>query len=96
MPISIGIVDDSPAIRKVLREFFETKTNWQIRGEAENGEAAVELVQQVHPDLLVLDLSMPVMNGLDAARKIKVVSPEQELFCTRGIPVTSLKSRRRR
>ena len=84
MPISIGIVDDSPAIRKVLRDVFKTKTNWQICGEAENGEAAAELVRQVHPDLLVLDLSMPVMNGLDAARKIKVVSPRTGIVLYTG------------
>jgi DNA-binding NarL/FixJ family response regulator len=84
MPISIGIVDDSPTIRKVLRGFLETKTNWQICGEAENGEAAVELVQQVHPDLLVLDLSMPVMNGLDAAREIKVISPRTGIVLYTG------------
>ena len=44
-------------------------------GEAENGVAAIDLVQSLQPDLLVLDLSMPVMNGLDAARRIALISP---------------------
>lgn len=76
MPASIGIVDDSPQIRQALRSFLETNTDWEICGEAENGQAAIELVQRLNPDLLILDLSMPVMNGFDAARNIIALSPK--------------------
>ena len=75
MPTKIAIADDSPVIRHFLRLFIQTSTDWQICGEAEDGEAAVALVERIHPDLLILDLSMPVMNGLDAARKILPISP---------------------
>jgi DNA-binding NarL/FixJ family response regulator len=76
MSIKISIADDNPAIRKTLRLCIESNTDWQVCGEAENGEVAVALVQQQNPDLLILDLSMPVMNGLDAARKIAVIAPK--------------------
>jgi len=76
MPLTIALVDDSPTIRQALRTFFEANTDWKICGEAENGAAAIELDQRLRPDLLVLDLSMPVMNGLEAARNIGVISPK--------------------
>lgn len=76
MPVKVAIVDDSPTIRHTIRTFLESKTDWQICGEADNGAAAIELVQSLKPDLLILDLSMPVMSGLDAARRIAVISPK--------------------
>jgi DNA-binding NarL/FixJ family response regulator len=76
MYIKIGIVDDNAAIRKTLRLFIESNTDWQVCGEAENGQAGVALVQGQSPDLLILDLAMPVMNGLDAAREIAVIAPK--------------------
>ena len=75
MPVKIAIVDDSPAIREALRSFIQSKTDWQVCGEAEDGAAAIALTERLHPDLLVLDVSMPLMNGLDAARKILRMAP---------------------
>src|ERR1700739_2805873 len=75
MPTKIAIADDSPAIRRALRLSIQWSTDGQICGEVKNGEAAVALVKQLHPDLLLLDLSMPVINGLDAARRILPISP---------------------
>ena len=75
MPVKVVIVDDNPTIRHAVRTFLQSKTGWQVRGEAEDGAAAIDLVQSLKPDLLVLDLSRPVMNGLDAARKITVICP---------------------
>ena len=71
----ILIVDDVPAIRGLLRRYLELEADWEICGEAENGKVAVEEVQKLHPDVVLLDLSMPVMNGLDAARAIKAIAP---------------------
>jgi CheY-like chemotaxis protein len=53
----------------------DTETNWEICGEAENGKIAVEMVQKLHPAVVLLDLSMPVMNGLEAARQIAEIAP---------------------
>jgi YesN/AraC family two-component response regulator len=74
MPLKILIVDDSSSIRHLLRFFIEHTTYWLVCGEAENGQIAVEKVAQLKPHAVILDLSMPVMNGLDAAREITRVS----------------------
>lgn len=76
MPLTLAIVDDSSKIRRTLRTFFQSNTDWKICGEAENGQSAVELVQRLRPDVVVLDFSMPVMNGLEAARNIAAISPK--------------------
>jgi DNA-binding NarL/FixJ family response regulator len=73
--MKIAIIDDNRAIRKTLRTGIETNTDWEICGEAENGEAAVALVQATKPDLVVLDLSMPGLNGIEAARQVRAIAP---------------------
>jgi len=80
MAKQILIVDDSPMVRRMVRGSVESKTNWQICGEAENGQEAVRMVEELNPDLVVLDLSMPVMNGLEAARHIAVNAPNTALL----------------
>jgi DNA-binding NarL/FixJ family response regulator len=72
---SILIVDDSPYIRCSLRTYIEQNTDWRVCDEAENGQIAVEKVKSLKPDVVVLDLQMPVMNGLEAARQITSFSP---------------------
>jgi DNA-binding NarL/FixJ family response regulator len=79
MPLKILIVDDSPPIRHLLRFFIEHNTDWQVCGEAENGLIAIEKVVQLKPDAVILDLSMPVMNGLDAAREISRIAPDVQM-----------------
>jgi DNA-binding NarL/FixJ family response regulator len=53
----------------------EAETDWEVCGEAENGSVAVEMVRQSAPNAILMDLSMPVMNGLDAAREIHKIVP---------------------
>ena len=69
------VVDDSPVIRSLIRFCIEQRTNWQVCGEAENGEVVVGKVAELNPDVVILDLQMPVMNGLDAAREIGRKAP---------------------
>jgi DNA-binding NarL/FixJ family response regulator len=71
----ILIVDDSPHIRRLFRAAIERQSTWIVCGEAENGKIGVELVEVLRPQLVILDLSMPVMNELDAAREISAVAP---------------------
>ena len=68
--MKILIVDDHDAIRAGLRGILAAKPEWQVIGEAANGREAVEASQSLQPDLLLLDLSMPIMNGIEAARRI--------------------------
>jgi len=76
MPYTILIADDSRIIREALGQLFRNEEGFDVCGEAENGKEAVVKAQQLHPDLILLDFSMPVMNGLDAARVLKRVMPE--------------------
>jgi two-component system chemotaxis response regulator CheY len=71
----ILIVDDSALIRRSLRNCIEQNTEWEVCGEAENGEIAVERVRELDPDVVILDWQMPVMNGLEAAREITRIAP---------------------
>lgn len=74
------IVDDSFAIRRSLRHWIEGNQNWQVCGEAENGKIALEKVDQLRPDIVLLDFQMPVMNGLEAARRIQTSSPQTAMI----------------
>ena len=80
MQKSILIVDDSPVIRKSLRKMLQEFSEWQVSGEAVNGREAVIKAQELKPDLIVLDLSMPVMTGLEAARELKRLHPTTPLL----------------
>ena len=80
MSRSILIVDDSALIRHSLRACIERNPDWTVCGEAENGKVAVEKVEKLRPDVVILDLAMPVMNGLEAARQIRHVAPHTAML----------------
>lgn len=71
----IVVADDNAAVRHALRNVLESKGNWKVDGEAVDGQDAIEKAKQLHPDLVVLDVSMPVMNGIDAARVLHQIMP---------------------
>ena len=70
MPVRIVIADDHEIVRQGVRRILEAHADWQICAEAENGEKAVALAERLNPDAIILDISMPVMSGLEAAREI--------------------------
>jgi two-component system chemotaxis response regulator CheY len=74
MSISVLIVDDLEMMRRALRKVLETE-GMHIAGEAENGREAVQLYHQLKPDIVLLDITMPVMNGLEALRRIVLLDP---------------------
>jgi len=76
MAKAVLIVDDNRYIRQALCEQFERESDFEVCGEAENGKEAIAKARELHPDLIVLDLSMPVVNGLDAARELKRLMPD--------------------
>ena len=71
----ILIVDDSPLVRQRLRDMLQQHPDWKVCGDAANGPDAVQKVQDLAPDLIVLDFLMPGMDGLQAAREIGKVVP---------------------
>ena len=66
----ILIVDDHDGARHQVRHILETQDHWQVVGEATNGQEALRLIPEVKPDAVVMDISMPVMNGLEATIEI--------------------------
>jgi DNA-binding NarL/FixJ family response regulator len=75
MSIRILIADDDPTIRGLVRRLLEVHADWQVCSEAIDGVDAVSKVAQFVPDLAILDLGMPRMNGFQAAREISKVNP---------------------
>ena len=63
-----------------MRQLFESRAGWEVCGEAVNGLDAIEKAQQLRPDLIVLDLSMPEMDGLQAARILKKAMPKVSII----------------
>ena len=76
MAVRILIADDDAAIRRLLRRLIETHTDWSVCGDACNGQEAVDKATELHPDVIVIDLAMPRMNGLQAAREVSRSMPD--------------------
>lgn len=72
---SVLIADDQEVIRRMLCLMFASQNDFEVCGEAENGQEAVEMAQLLRPDLIMLDLSMPLMNGIEAASTLKQLMP---------------------
>ncbi len=73
---SILIIDDSPTLRRTLRSFLERQPDWQVCCEGANGREGIDKALLLCPDLILLDLCMPVMNGFQAARELQLAMPK--------------------
>jgi len=85
MPVRILLVDDHPIVRQGLRTLLEGRTGWEVVGEASDGVEALEKVESLQPDVVVLDVTMPRMNGLEACRVMQQKlneNPVEILFVT--------------
>lgn len=78
--ISILIVDDHSVVRQGVRAFLEVQPDLSIAGEAESGEQAVQLAQELIPDVVLMDLALPGIDGVEATRQIKRVSPRTQVI----------------
>jgi DNA-binding NarL/FixJ family response regulator len=78
--LRILLADDHDLMRRGLRALLVTRPGWEVCGEARTGREAVEHVEQLRPDIVIMDISMPDLNGVDAARKIKKISPHTEIL----------------
>ncbi len=74
MPIRVLLADDHQIVRDGMKVFLE-REGFNVNAQAQNGQDAVRLAQSFHPDVVVLDITMPILNGLDAAREILHNSP---------------------
>lgn len=78
--LSILIADDHEVFRRGVHGVLEEQPGWQVVGEASNGRQALEMARALQPDIVVLDISMPELNGLEATRQILQVSPGSEIL----------------
>jgi len=81
--IRVVIVDDSRLARELLRELLDGENDMEVVGEAENGRQAVELASKLRPNLITMDLEMPIMNGIDAI---------EEIMCSKAVPILVVSS----
>ena len=77
--ISVLLVDDHSVVRQGVRAFLVTQPDLTVVGEAASGEEAVKLVEQTVPDVILMDLIMPNMDGVEATRRVKQVSPRSQI-----------------
>jgi NarL family two-component system response regulator LiaR len=77
--VSILIVDDHEVVRNGIRSYLETIKDFDVVGEAESGEKAIKMVSELIPDIVLLDLIMPGMDGVETTRQIKKISPRTQV-----------------
>jgi DNA-binding NarL/FixJ family response regulator len=80
LPLRILVVDDHAVVRRGVRSLLESRDGWEVCGEATNGRDAVEQTGRLRPDVVVMDLSLPELNGLDATRQILKEAPGTEVL----------------
>jgi len=80
MTIRILVVDDHPVVRHGLKSLLDGRPGWQVVDEAGDGVEAVEKATQLRPDVVVIDITMPKMNGLEACRLIRQAVPDCEIL----------------
>src|SRR4051794_25362692 len=78
--IRLLLVDDHTIVRAGLKAIIEMDGRYKVIGEAENGNHAIHLSKQLQPDLVVMDIGMPFLNGLEAARQILRFSPQMKIL----------------
>ena len=80
MPIQVTVVDDHHLFRKGVIGIINAASDIEVVGEADNGRDAVALVQKLHPDVLIMDLAMPVMGGMEATKRIRDVDQKVKIL----------------
>jgi two-component system NarL family response regulator len=79
MSIRVLLVDDHTLVREGIRSILERETDLEVVGEAGNGRTAVELSERLQPDVIVIDIGMPDLNGVEASRRIKGCCPKTKI-----------------
>jgi DNA-binding NarL/FixJ family response regulator len=88
--LRVLVVDDHELTRLTLQLVFSGQENIQVVGLASNGEEAIEMVKRCHPDVIILDLQMPVMDGWSASGHIKAISPNTQILAYSSVEDTNI------
>jgi DNA-binding NarL/FixJ family response regulator len=86
MKIRILIVDDHQSFREVLKELFALQADIEVVGEAQNGQEAIELSRKLRPDVILMDVKMPVMDGVEATHRILAETPDRKILALSFYP----------
>ena len=88
-PLRILVADDHEALRMGVRALISHQDGWQVCGEAANGEEAIAKVRDLSPDVIILDLTMPLVNGFEAAAEIRRIAPFTKIifYSVHDVPV---------
>lgn len=89
-PVRILIVDDHQELRRAIRNLLEGQRGFSVCGEAKDGVEAIHKSDELKPDVVILNIAMPVMNGFEAARKIREVSPRSRVVILSSYTDTQL------
>ena len=84
--ITVLVVDDDPAIRETIRDVVEVESGWRLVGEATDGREAIHLAEELQPDVVVLDLVLPVMSGIDVLPQVVHVAPHSTVVMLTAYP----------
>jgi DNA-binding NarL/FixJ family response regulator len=78
--LRILVADDQPYIRRAVRALLESRSGWEVIGEASDGREAIEKTGELNPDVIVMDMFMPNLNGLEATREIHAAYPDAKVL----------------
>jgi DNA-binding NarL/FixJ family response regulator len=88
--LRVLVVDDHELTRLTLQLAFSCQENIQVVGSASNGQEAIEMVKRYHPDVIILDLQMPVLDGWSASGQIKAISPNTQILAYSSVEDASI------
>jgi DNA-binding NarL/FixJ family response regulator len=92
MALRLLIADDHEIVRMGVRTLLKNRADWEICGDAANGREAIAKVWELSPDVVILDLTMPIMNGFEAATEIRRIAPSTKIvfFSVHDVPATAI------